>query len=619
MSLNDHEPLEPSAFNGFFDRGENVKVPEDHFILCNNYVLRNNQLETRDGVQQSIATVIVARTYNYQRTGEAPRLLVLEAGTGKLFDASVSMTVPILTIAAMTDFSAVTLYNRAYITPHNGTEGLSSQVVKVYDGTTLRSAAGTAPAGTMAAANSATAGNIPAGVHAYGVLFETDTGFFTQIAGFVQLNSTGNFKVDLSSIPTGPAGTFSRHIVATKTITDFAGDFLNQEWFFVPDGELAGNVATTKTINFYDEDLYESADYLLEVLSTIPAGVGIGVYNSRLMVWGENGANHLVRISQIGEPEVFDAVGGFVATNPNDGAGGVQNTLVSRGQLFIFKEYRTFITQDNDDYPDTWFLDKMDSFLGAYSHSVGVILDANENTITDVAVVGNSAGLWLFDGRFSEVPLSWKIADYWDRINKSKLHTMQVIVDPLKDEIYINIPLDAATAPDRMLVGNYENGMEGPSIKWSTFTFTSLAPTSLSLELDSTTKKSKLRLGSSNGGVHNFTDGQRNDNSNAIPDCQVRFSYASVADGENHYGGIRLKARGTGTLGITIYGPDDVLSLTPTGITLAATSRIPLEREFDFDAFEASVLLDLADVANNYCVITKAQLFANMTGENVPR
>jgi hypothetical protein len=51
------------------------------------------------------------RVYEYKKKGEASRLLILD-DDGNIWDSSTAMTTPILTIAAMTDFSAVTIFER---------------------------------------------------------------------------------------------------------------------------------------------------------------------------------------------------------------------------------------------------------------------------------------------------------------------------------------------------------------------------------------------------------------------------------------------------------------------------------------------------------------------------
>ena len=68
----------------------------------------------------------------FKKTGEASRLIILD-DFGNLYDF-INSDFPILHVDGMIDFSMVTVYNRAYITPHNGKTGLPGGVVHTYNG-----------------------------------------------------------------------------------------------------------------------------------------------------------------------------------------------------------------------------------------------------------------------------------------------------------------------------------------------------------------------------------------------------------------------------------------------------------------------------------------------------
>ena len=207
---------------------------------------------------------------------------------GNLFDATDSLVVPILTIAAMTDFSATVLNDRVYISPHDGLRGLPGERVYVYNGSTIRPAGGSKPPAAPVVVTGGP-GNIELGVHCFTVVYESESGFVSGFpAGFIY-TANGSTCVNLSAIPIGPVGTIARHILATKTIIAFNGDSLNQQFFFIPNGTIADNTTTTlDNVNFYDSQLVEEATYVQDALDTIPAGVHISSYLGSLVVCGEN-------------------------------------------------------------------------------------------------------------------------------------------------------------------------------------------------------------------------------------------------------------------------------------------------------------------------------------------
>jgi hypothetical protein len=173
--MRDHTPIPVSEFNGLWARGWYDANPVDHFSDCLNIKTVPNGFEVRDGFEKTVTIGSVLRQWVYKVYGQADRLLILDGG-GSLWD-STAMSVPILTVASMTDFCAVSFGGRAYISPTNGVTGLAGEKLYVYDGAGVAVAAGgAAPVGTMVAAESASTGNVEAGFRLYAVAYVTDTG-----------------------------------------------------------------------------------------------------------------------------------------------------------------------------------------------------------------------------------------------------------------------------------------------------------------------------------------------------------------------------------------------------------------------------------------------------------
>lgn len=574
--MRDHSGLVVNRFMGDFDRGEPESTPSDYFLSSQNIAFIKNGVRTRDGSAVTITTASVVRQAIYEIEGQAKRVLFLDS-TGHLYD-STDPTVAILTIAGMTDFSMVTIFSRAYITPHNGLTGLPGEKVYVYNGTSVRAAAGTPPSTTpMGATASASSGTIELGTRVYAVAFESASGFQSSPGGFVAYETViDDRKTDISVIPTGPAGTVARILLATKRIIDFTGDFDNQTYYFVPNGRIANNTATTATIDFYDADLKDSANFLLEQLDTIPAGVGIALIKGRMAVWGEDLNSSIVRFSTIGEPESHNAVDGFLTVNPGDAGGAIRNCCETRvGQAIIFKSSRAYTALPTADPPAFWEEPiEIDSSVGTEAHGLARGLDGGY-TINDIIFVVDRAGLRLYTGVFLEANiLTYNIDDIWGRINKLYFHKVEIAVDPINFLVYITVPLDSETSPNKILVGDYSEGLSAEAIKWTIWSFPTAA-TSIVVQVISGVPI--FKYGSSAGNIVSYTIGATSDAGTAI-DSWVEFPYLpsnEEADIVNHFTGAKFRVKGSGTLLVTGKYPqgDTIPTFSGESIVLASAAH----------------------------------------------
>lgn len=609
--LRDHEPITVDRFRGTFDRGEDDVCPVDRFLDSLNVVYEEGGVSTRKGTSVDVSLSGIRRSAVYKRIGEASRLLLLD-DTGKLWD-STSLVTPILDIPTMTDFSMVSLYNRAYITPHDGNRGLPGEFVYVYEGSGVaREAAGSPPSGfTLTAVDSAEAGSVEAGKHLFAVAYETSSGFITRPGPtvFTLYTAPGTKKVDVANIPIGPAGTIARHLLASKMLpTTYNGNQNEVELFFIPNGRIGDNTTTALTVNFYDADLISSADYIADELSTIPAGVGIGVYGSRLLVWGPDTDDSRVYASKAGEPESFDATEGFIKVFPGDGGGGVKNCIEFRGSIYFIKSQRTYTTRDNSDSAAFWTVpSSVDQSIGTEAHGVGKMFDLSGAAL-DMFLVADRSGLLLYNGTFAGNNLTFAIDDIWERVNKAAFQWVEVVVDPFKALIYIAVPLDAATRPSHVLVGDYTDGLSADLIKWTTWSFPK-KPTSIVVDVNNTTKKAVFKFGSEEDDVLFYDPTVLNDSGTAI-NSYVQFALLPTADEDllNHFGGMRVRAKGSGTLNITAETLDAAQSASVPSITLTAAPGRPLWRPMNMTAERLSVTLGVNSLGD-WFKINKFQLF----------
>jgi hypothetical protein len=394
---------------------------------------------------------------------------------------------PILSVPTATDFAFVSYAGRAYISPSDGNTGIENEFLYVYDGdgTAARKAAGEKPTdsdGALAAANSGSAGNVEAGIHVFAVVYETDTGFYTAIGPdtLPTVTAPGGEGVNLTNIPVSPNSYVTkRHIIATKLIQPafYTGDTRGYQFFFVPDGTINNNTATTLTVSFFDSELLEDASYLLDMFEEIPAFVGLGTYHNRLVGWGEFDNPSVIRISVAGEPEAINQVDGLV-TFPLDG-NPVTACQEYRDVLYAFKSTKTNAWSDNGDVPSSWAMTVLDQGMGASLHGVITVLDS-QGVNVDYLLIINFSGIWAFNGSYVEPELSWKIQDLWTTYDRDNFNLIQAVSDCINCVIYIVL------TDGTMMIIDYKVSLDAKSIKYAPWTFDGILIKSIAL-IDQTT------------------------------------------------------------------------------------------------------------------------------------
>lgn len=469
MDLRNHVPEQVDQFNGLFKRGDADSVPKDHFSECNNLAFVQGGFRSRDGLDIFAAIPNVRRMYNFvQETGESQ--LVLD-DIGNIYDTgSATPLTPILTVTGMTDFAYVSIAGRAYLSPNDGHTGLEDEFTYVYegDGTPARKAAGFAPTnaeGLLAAANGA-AGHVEPGIHIFGAVYETESGFLSSIGPATKavLLTPGTNKVNLTSIPVSVSAVVTKvHIVSTKAIDPafYTGDTTQYEFFFIPDA-IVNNGITILTVDFFDADLLDSADNLFDLFEEIPAFVGLSTYHGRMMGWGEFDNISVCRVSDIGEPESINEVSGLLEI-PLDGKP-LTNGQEFRDVWYQYKQIRTFAFSDNGDLPSSWPMTVLDQGIGCSVHGMATVLDSGGVNI-DYLIIVDYSGVMLFNGAYIRPELSWKIKDLWFALDRPFFDFIQIVNDSLSQIFYV-------TLPDRqMLIGDYSNGLDPKNIRWCPWSF----------------------------------------------------------------------------------------------------------------------------------------------------
>jgi len=599
--IRDHTQLTIPTFKGLYSNGMDDAVPNGYFIDSLNTQFETIEVRTRDGSTRIFDLPNIRRFFVYKRLNETSRYLILDTD-GNLWDSLYST--PLVTNAAYKDFSAVNYLNRAYITFHDRVSGIPGTLIQVYEGEgpgSLRPAGGNAPVGfTLLASISANSGNLGLGKYLVAVSYETESGFITSPgpAVFGDVDSPGGFKLNVDNIPIGPAGTIARRLLITKAIPvgTYTGNQLGYEYFYLPNGRIFDNTTTfLHDIDFFDDDLIDSADYLFDSRATIPCGLGLTIYNQRMCLWGVPGFEHYVFFSKAIFVELFDQTGGVLYLDPSDAISSITNVVDHETSLFIQTQDRTYVTVDNGSDPDTWRCDPLDKAIGAEIFSVSKILDSRGTSVKRY-FQGDKSGIYCYEGGgFQDPSFTVNILDLWDRINKKQFNKVVLVDDPETKVLYAAVPLDNAVECSHIIVGDYANSFNrygqlvGSQVRWSLWAF----PWQVSnIVLDSNQfAETVLKQSGFEGNIYEMDENTVLDDNTRITSYIQTHLMSLNSKFVNHFGFIESRVEGVGYLNIYLYGVNRVKIATPPKWTLTATPNKYYQKPINFNDIKMSVKL----------------------------
>lgn len=472
-----HPPEIISQFKGLWRRGDVDNTPLDHLADCQNLLLSDVSLiQTRPGIEisQDVAVPLsnVKRIYNYNTGTANTQLVLIEtiSGDGEIYHVVDAATIfgPIFSSPQMEDFAFVPYGGRAYISPFRSfpqgdltiEKGLQNEFVYVYagDGTLARKAGGAPLTGNMTIANGA-AGNTDPGLHIFGFVTETISGYLSAPGLLEGFTTVATNSVSFGSIPTsGDPNVVRRHLVASKVISTFNGSLEGYDLFFVAGGTINNNIDTfLNDISFFDQDLLEDASHLFDIYEDIPAGASLSLYNERLVVAATFDDINLALVSVRGEPEAISQISGILTVQPDGNP--ITNGQELRDVFYLFKRVRTVAYVDNGDEPSSWEPVIVDNALGTSVHGIATVLDSGSASV-DYLIVCTYQGISLFNGRYNEPELTWKIEDYWRELDRNLFGKIQIINAPIQKQIMVVLPTK------KLLVGFYSHGMDSKSIRW---------------------------------------------------------------------------------------------------------------------------------------------------------
>lgn len=592
QNLRDHTQVPITAFKGLYANGMDDAVPPGFFIDSLNTSFEQIEVRTRDGFTRVFDLANIRRFFVYKRLNETSRYLILDTA-GSFWDSLYSS--PIATNVAWLDFSALNYLNRAYITFHDRIEGLPGSLLQVYQGEgpgTMRPAGGNAPIGfNLNVAISTNSGDLGLGIYLVAVCYETDSGFITGPGPetFGQVDSPGLFKLNVSNIPIGPPGTIARRLLITKSIPIevWTGNQFGYEFFFCPGGRVNDNTTTfVNDINFFDDDLIDSADYLFDNRSTIPAGLGIAIYNNRLALWGVPEFEHYVFFSRAIFVETFDQTGGLLYLDPSDATSSIKNVVDHETSLLINTQDRTYITVDNGSDPDTWRCDPIDKAIGAEIFSVSKILDSRGTSVKRF-FQGDPSGIYTYEGGgYMDPPFSVNIIDLWARVNKKQFNKVQLVDDPENKLLYASVPLDNSIECSHILVGDYYNAFNrygqivGGQVRWNLWVF----PWNISSIVIDTNHNAEtvFKQAGFEGNIYEADSEVDLDDNIRITSYIESHLVGMKGHFVNHFGFLEVRAEGVGYLNIYLYNINKTRVIQPPAWTLSQNPNLYYQKPINF-------------------------------------
>jgi len=605
-SLEIHTPVETKDFRGLWANGKHDTTPQGFFQDCLNVSIASlDEVQTRFGVSSIYVRPTIRRSFLYKRLNETSRYLVLDTA-GNFFDSL--FAAPLITDVNFEDFSVVNINNRAYITFHNRVRGFGSVYVYQGDGT-IRLAAGTAPSAfVLSVVTSANSGHIEVGTHLFAISFETNTGFITAPGPeiFTVYEAPGGFKAVVSNIPIGPAGTVARWVIATQVQPDFDGNQLSPEYFFAQ--RIPDNTTTSVEVDFYDSELYVSADYLFDLMPTIPAGTFIFSYQDRLTLGGFAAQAHSVLSSKQRDYESFDTATSRLIIDPSDAQSGCTNGLQFRNSLIITKGNRSYIAQGILENPSDWPVDSLDPGIGTQCFGIAQFIDAKGGT-TERFFQADGAGVFLFESAiYKRNEFTYNIADIWKRITRTAFNKVQLALDAENQVLYAAVPLDGATEVSHLLTAYFSDAVsnyalvDAKKVRWTINTFQQ-RPSSIMVDVD-LGGRATLKYGSMDGDIHEQIPFQYLDNGFVI-NSFVHFGPQQLMAGwVHHFAKLHFRIWGVGQLDLFIAGEDGALPQDiPNAFVLGLLPGREFSRKINFVNEKMTVRLGTVNNAGDRFIL----------------
>lgn len=363
------------------------------------------------------------------------------------------------------------------------------------------------------------------------------------------------------------------------------------EWFFVPPpvgasktiNELPVPFNTPVTLTFImdcdDTTLRQSDSAQNQFLLFTQDDAGNGPFDPNFVVaYGQRmcyGTGTTLYASDINQPQQI-APDRNAVVMPNQRYIGSAFALPGGTDLFLSGNKWTARVSDNSDIPATW------SQPIGVSDAIGAELPnlVQAKTAGGYVWVAAEPGLYLFNGRYQERPITFLISDVWKRINWQAAYAIEIADDVKNLKVYVAVPLDGSVKCNACIVMDYQNCADAPvydAVDFSLDVYTPQIFGSIAVILQADTGLSNIWIGPDGAGdVYKFFDNYLNDKNNSAPihsfweSGLVRqpeeVETAMIRVGQQ-FAWVRGNTRQPQDLIITIFGPDRTRSVQPLLLT----------------------------------------------------
>lgn len=308
-------------------------------------------------------------------------------------------------------------------------------------------------------------GDVDEGVHKIIIIAVSRTGYESEPGeDYVTYTATAGDKISVTGIPA------TTSVITSYIVGMTAADLLDYY-------QVGTTTSTSFTIDISDDQLVNqrSLDAHFRHMHPLKSFLNVFEYNNRLVWVAPSDEASICWISQAGLPLCILDDTGFLPFGREDGdrctaAFGI------RKALYVTKTRAIWATQDTGGEPATWLKPyPVCKWAGTVSpNGVTQTSDKDEALILDIK------GPLRFLGG-DPVNVSQNISGTFDRLAYgTAMGRAQIAVDPLESRVFAFVPLDGASLPGTLLVGDYKEGWN--RIKWSPWTTAGTAWRSIAVD-----------------------------------------------------------------------------------------------------------------------------------------
>ena len=375
----------------------------------------------------------------------------------------------------------------------------------------------------------------------------------TTLLNYTLYTAPGSAKISVTAIPnhTNPS-------VVKKHITMTESGLLSKHIALT----IEDNTTTAGTIDIADAQLVNQTNVDNDSQNMQPAANGMAgvMYNERLVM--VDGSSR-VRVSEPLFPHTFRADVGYLEVGVNDGES-TRAVAVVNGVLYIFKNYRTYYTEDNGADPVEWSVREHSQRLGTPSPA-GV--DSNEADQW-TAILGHNALSILSGSAIYE--LSRNIRPTWQAEILAGPERSKVIVDATAKRIFCILPNGASGETCDTYVCDYTEGLKPDQVKWSKWVTGQANWQGVLIDNTGASVVATL-VYSLSSKVRRFSSTIHYDDAALINTWKYRLGRIGGRAGVTSFEEIEMKCAGGGNLVIETFGPDGISLGVLSNIALAAT------------------------------------------------